>query len=423
VPVSGSDKKQLVLGLLVLSALINFIDRGNLSVAAPVLGPEFKLTPVQLGVLFSAFFWTYSLCQIVTGLLADRYKASVLYGFGFLLWSAATLATGFAKGFGTLLAFRLLLGIGESTAFPAYSSLLANLLPENKRGFANALIDAAGKSGPALGTFAGGFVIAAWGWRSLFLILGVLSLLWLPPWFRYAPQQDKVATADERRDAPRLIEILAKRSAWATFIGLFGFNYGYFFLLSWLPSYLVTERHFSMRAMGVLAALPFAATAVSSTFFGWLSDRLISRGRSINDVRKSFVVSGLLLCALPLVMSAVVRNSLSIVLLVTAFTCIGLYSSNVWAITQTLAGPNAAGRWTGLQNAIANLGSLVAPIVTGFIVKQTGSFFLAFVVASVCMLISGAMYLFLVGRIAPIIWNAQALTETRPGHPLQGCRP
>ncbi|MGD1072392.1 MAG: MFS transporter [Bryobacteraceae bacterium] len=422
-PVSGSDKKQLVLGLLVLSALINFIDRGNLSVAAPVLGPEFKLTPVQLGVLFSAFFWTYSLCQIVTGLLADRYKASVLYGFGFLLWSAATLATGFAKGFGTLLAFRLLLGIGESTAFPAYSSLLANLLPENKRGFANALIDAAGKSGPALGTFAGGFVIAAWGWRSLFLILGVLSLLWLPPWFRYAPQQDKVATADERRDAPRLIEILAKRSAWATFIGLFGFNYGYFFLLSWLPSYLVTERHFSMRAMGVLAALPFAATAVSSTFFGWLSDRLISRGRSINDVRKSFVVSGLLLCALPLVMSAVVRNSLSIVLLVTAFTCIGLYSSNVWAITQTLAGPNAAGRWTGLQNAIANLGSLVAPIVTGFIVKQTGSFFLAFVVASVCMLISGAMYLFLVGRIAPIIWNAQALTETRPGHPLQGCRP
>jgi MFS family permease len=423
VPVSGSDKKQLVLGLLVLSALINFIDRGNLSVAAPVLGPEFKLTPVQLGVLFSAFFWTYSLCQIVTGLLADRYKASVLYGFGFLLWSAATLATGFAKGFGTLLAFRLLLGIGESTAFPAYSSLLANLLPENKRGFANALIDAAGKSGPALGTFAGGFVIAAWGWRSLFLILGVLSLLWLPPWFRYAPQQDKVATADERRDAPRLIEILAKRSAWATFIGLFGFNYGYFFLLSWLPSYLVTERHFSMRAMGVLAALPFAATAVSSTFFGWLSDRLISRGRSINDVRKSFVVSGLLLCALPLVMSAVVRNSLSIVLLVTAFTCIGLYSSNVWAITQTLAGPNAAGRWTGLQNAIANLGSLVAPIVTGFIVKQTGSFFLAFVVASVCMLISGAMYLFVVGPIAPIIWNAQALTETRPGHPLQGCRP
>jgi MFS family permease len=404
---SSKHKKQLVLGLLVLSALINFIDRGNLSVAAPLLGPEFKLTPVQLGVLFSAFFWTYSLFQIATGLLADRYKASILYGFGFLLWSAATLMTGFANGFGTLLAFRLLLGIGESTAFPAYSSLLANLLPENKRGFANALIDAAGKSGPALGTFFGAFLIAAWGWRSLFLMLGVISLLWLPPWFRYAPPQDKVATVDERRDAPGLPEILGKRAAWATFIGLFGFNYGYFFLLSWLPSYLVTERHFSVRAMGVLAALPFAATAVSSTFFGWLSDRLISRGRSVNDVRKGFVVSGLLLCALPLVMSAVVSNSLSIVLLITAFTCMGLYSSNVWAITQTLAGPNAAGRWTGLQNAVANLGSLVAPIVTGFIVKKTGSYFLAFAAASVFMLISSVMYLFVVGPIEPILWRSE----------------
>jgi MFS family permease len=127
----------------------------------------------------------------------------------------------------------------------------------------------------------------------------------------------------------------------------------------------------------------------------------------VNNVRKGFVVSGLLLCALPLVMSAVVGNSLSIVLLVTAFVCIGLYSSNVWAITQTLAGPNAAGRWTGLQNAIANLGSLVAPIVTGFIVKQTGSFFLAFVVASVYMLISGAMYLFVVGPIAPVVWRSE----------------
>jgi MFS transporter, ACS family, D-galactonate transporter len=407
------DKKQLVLGLLILSALINFIDRGNLSVAAPVLAPEFGLTPVRLGVLFSAFFWTYSGVQIVAGLLADKYKASVLYGFGFLLWSIATLLTGAAQGFGTLLAFRLLLGIGESTAFPAYSSLLANLLPENKRGLANALIDAAGKSGPALGTFAGGFVIAQWGWRSLFLILGAVSLLWLPPWFRYAPAQDKVATAAETRDAPGLLEILSKRSAWATFMGLFGFNYGYFFLMSWLPSYMVMERHFSMRAMAVLAALPFAATAVSATFFGWLSDRLISRGRSVNNVRKSFVVSGLVMCALPLVMSAVAANGLSIVLLVTAFVCIGLYSSNVWAITQTLAGPNAAGRWTGLQNSIANLGSLIAPIVTGWIVKETGSFFLAFVVASVYMLISGAMYLFLVGPIAPVVWRSELLRRTQ----------
>jgi MFS transporter, ACS family, D-galactonate transporter len=405
------DKKQLVLGLLILSALINFIDRGNLSVAAPVLAPEFGLTPVRLGVLFSAFFWTYSGVQIVAGLLADKYKASVLYGFGFLLWSIATLLTGAAQGFGTLLAFRLLLGIGESTAFPAYSSLLANLLPENKRGLANALIDAAGKSGPALGTFAGGFVIAQWGWRSLFLILGAVSLLWLPPWFRYAPAQDKVATAAETRDAPGLLEILSKRSAWATFMGLFGFNYGYFFLMSWLPSYMVMERHFSMRAMAVLAALPFAATAVSATFFGWLSDRLISRGRSVNNVRKSFVVSGLVMCALPLVMSAVAANGLSIVLLVTAFVC--LYSSNVWAITQTLAGPNAAGCWTGLQNSIANLGSLIAPIVTGWIVKETGSFFLAFVVASVYMLISGAMYLFLVGPIAPVVWRSELLRRTQ----------
>jgi MFS family permease len=397
---------RIVLTLLVISTLINFVDRGALSIAAPMLGPEFLLTPVQMGVLFSAFFWTYASCQVLTGWLVDRYEASTLYGFGFLLWSIATALTGAVHGFTALLILRLLLGIGESAALPSISSILATTVPEQRRGFANGVIDAAAKAGPAVGTFFGALIVSAYGWRSVFLIMGLASLLWLIPWVRYAPRTKAVNT--ERRETPGFLLILSKRPAWATFGGLFCFNYGYFFLMTWLPSYLVQERHFSMRSMAFFGALPFGAAAFSSVASGWLSDRLVVSGNSVNGVRKSFAAGGLLLCGLLLLPSAIAPDALAMILLVTSFLAIGLFTSNIWAITQTLAGSSGAGRWTGLQNAIGNLGSLLAPVVTGWIVHRTGSFLPAFVAASAFVLISCILYLFVIGPIQPLVWRDQS---------------
>ena len=246
-------------------------------------------------------------------------------------------------------------------------------------------------------------LVAQWGWRPLFVVLGAAGLLWLLPWYKYAPAPVLQATA--RRSVPGLIQILSKRTAWATSIGLFCFNYGYFFVMTWLPSYLVMQRHYSIREMAVFGSLPFGACALSSVTCGRISDWLIDRGHPAARVRKGFAVSGLFLAALPLVGSALASNITSIILLIVSFVAIGFFTSNVWAITQRLAGSEAVGKWTGLQNGIANLGSLAGPVFTGWIVHRTGSFFGAFLAASVFMLIACVMYSYVVGPIEPVAWK------------------
>ena len=272
--------------LLLVSVFVNYVDRGNLSIAAPVLGPELSLTPTQLGLLFSAFFWTYSVFQIVSGWLVDRFDVSWVYAAGYLLWSLATLLTGFTGTFATLFAMRLLLGIGESVAYPACSQILVRNFPEHQRGRANALIDVGTKAGPALGTLLGGLLVARYGWRALFIITGLVSMLWLVPWYFRAPHQ-VAPTAGQRDRGPGLVRILQRRAAWGTSLGMFCYGYAWYFLLSWLPSYLVMERHFGMRTMAVLGSLPYWAVAVSALVCGWLSDRWIARGASVTRVRKT----------------------------------------------------------------------------------------------------------------------------------------
>ncbi len=401
-----TTRQWIVLLLLVLSVCINYVDRSNLSVSAPMLRSELGLTPTQLGLLLSAFFWTYALFQIVAGWLVDRYNVNWVFGMGFFLWSAATAATGLVGGFLSLFAFRLLLGVGESVAYPAYSKILASHFPEHRRGLTNGLIDAGSKVGPALGTLIGGLVVARYGWRALFLVLGLGSLLWLLPWAAWALPV-KVDSAQEIRDRVGYVQILRQRSAWGTFLGLFAINYAWYFSLTWLPSYLVMERHFSMETMAILGSLPFWALAASATVSGWLSDHLIARGASVTRVRKTFVAAGLLLlCGLILPAAIVPDHRMAIALLIAGFFSFGLTTSNHWAISQTLAGPLASGRWTGIQNAFGNLAGVVAPTVTGLIVQRTGSFYMAFVAVCVVLVLGAVGFVFVVGPIAPVFRTA-----------------
>ncbi len=399
-----------LLALLVTSCCINYIDRGNLSIAAPQLSRELSLSPTQLGLLLSSFFWTYALFQIVAGWLVDRFDVYRVFGLGFFLWSAATALTGFAVGFEMLFALRLLLGIGESIAYPAYSRIIAGEFPERHRGIANALVDAGSKTGPALGTLIGGLIVARFGWRVLFLALGFGALVWLVPWFASIPRAERRVVA-RRHDGPGFLEIMRHRAAWGTFLGLFCGNYTWYFLLTWLPSYLVMERHYSLRMMAVYGSLPFWGIAISSTFGGWASDRLIERGGTPTRVRKAFAVTGLLLCTLMLPAAIVPSMALSMGLLIVACLSFGLFTSNLWAITQTLSGPKAAGKWTGMQNGIGNLAGVTAPYLTGVIVSRTGSFLLAFVAVFVVLLVGAFSYIVLVGEVTPIRWPARPVAS------------
>jgi MFS transporter, ACS family, D-galactonate transporter len=407
-----------VVFLLFLSAVINYVDRGSLSIAAPLLNKELGLSPIQLGFLLSAFFWTYALCHILAGWLTDRFNVLWVFGGGFALWSLSTFGCGLATSLATLVFFRMLLGAGESVTFPCYSKIIASGFPISARGLPNAILEAGTKIGPAVGVLIGGLLVASYGWRVLFYVLGVGSLLWIIPWIIWGPRPseltvERMAADPVPADGPSYLEIVGCRDAWGTFIGAGSYTYSYFFLLTWLPSYLVQERHLSLEMMGVLGSVPYWAAAVAAVVTGWVSDAWIRRGASPTLVRKSVVAFGLLLsiAALP---SAIVSDlSLSIWLLSLAYVAFGIFASNLWAISQTLAGPSGTGKWAGLQNCLGAVTGIIAPVATGFIVQKTGSFYLAFVFTAILAVVGALSYVFVVGPIAPIDWAARRSARQR----------
>jgi MFS family permease len=342
----------------------------------------------------------------IVGFLLDRFDVAWVYAAAYLVWSAATAATGLAHSFVVIFGLRLLLGMGESAAYPSYSKIFATHFPEHHRGLANSLIDAGSKFGPALGTLVGGLLMARFGWRPFFFVLGAASLLWLFPWMKWMPRGKGILTTHARHPPPGVLRILRQRSAWGSIGGLFCGNYFWYFLLTWLPSYMVMERHFSMNRMATMGALAFLAIGLSSALCGWLSDHWIAAGATPTRVRKTFTVGGLTLSTIILPVAMVDNRDLSMVLLFLACIFFGMWSSNHWALIQTLAGPPAAGKWTAVQNGAGNLAGVAAPALTGFVVARTGEFFWAFAVATGIVLAGAFFYMFVIGRIEQVDWTA-----------------
>jgi ACS family D-galactonate transporter-like MFS transporter len=398
----------IAVALMAISVFINYIDRGSLSIAAPALKEELRLSPSQIGVLLASFFVTYAAFQILSGWLVDRFNVNWVLAAGFFVWSAATAATSIAHSFAMLLTLRLLLGIGESVAFPSYSKILAKHCPEILRGRANALVASGIASGPAFGIFFGAMLMARYGWRPFFFGLGLLSLLWLVPWIKWMPAGPGLPVSSTAR-SPGIADILEQRSAWGTFFGLFAYNYLSYFLLTWMPSYLVHERHFSMQKMGSIGGAAYLILAVSALISGSVSDFWIAQGGTPTRVRKTFTSLGLALSSVFCfaVVAFAYDERLATLFLFLTCAAAGLCTSNLWAITQTLAGPLAAGKWTGLQNFVGNFAGIISPALTGFVVQRTGHYFWAFA-ATAGVLLGGAMsWAFIVGRVEPVQWEPQ----------------
>jgi ACS family D-galactonate transporter-like MFS transporter len=392
---------KIVLGLLWFSAFINYVDRGNLSIAAPLLKDELGLSPSQLGILLSSFFWTYSSFQLVAGWAVDRFDVSVVMAAGFFIWSAATAATGWMHGFAALLLMRLVLGVGESVAYPSYSKILAGHCPEERKGIANAVLASGLSLGPAFGIFAGGILIGKVGWREYFIVLGFSSMVWLLPWWRFKLK----ARAEKSKAKLGYREILKQRSAWGTCAGLFCGNFMMYFLLTWLPYYLVRERHFSMGEMARIGGLAYILTATTALISGWAADKFMAAGKSATVVRKGFLVSGMAGAGVFLVLCVAANPRYSIGMLMAASAFLGMATANWWPVTQTMAGPHAAGRWVGVQNLSGNFSGVVAPAVTGFVVERTGEFYWAFVMVGVVALLGSLVWMFWVGPVEPVQWE------------------
>ena len=392
--------------LLALAVFINYVDRGNLATAAPLMKDELGLTAGQIGVLLSAFFWTYVPGQVAAGWLAEKINPYRALALGLALWSIATVLTGLAAGFAMFVALRLLLGLGESVAFPCSSKLLAQHLPPHRLGLANGLIALGLSLGPAFGTFTGGMLMAELGWRQVFILFGLVSLLWLWPWLVATRHLSAADDAPKVDAAPPFSAILARREAWGAGLGHFCCNYGFYFVISWLPLYLVKARGFSVAQMAELGGLIYLVYAASSLATGWLSDRWMAAGGSANLVRKTIICSGNVLCALAMLGCMIGSAPVAIASLFVAGVSFGFGSPNIFAIGQTLAGPRAAGKWVGFQNCVGNLAGIVAPIVTGLVVDRTGEFTWAFAVAAAVSLTGVIGWGLMIQRIAPIDWSA-----------------
>lgn len=403
-PQPTQSRMNVVLFLLAISVLINYIDRSNLSIAAPLLKDELRISASQLGTLLSAFFWTYALMQMPAGWLVDRFDVRWVFAIGFFVWSAATAVTGFLHGFAALLTIRVILGLGESVAFPSYSKVLGSHFKEQSRGFANSVLMTGLALGPAFGMLVGGSAVAKFGWRPFFIALGFLGFLWLPLWYAWRPPRP-ASCGKASPSAAGYLEILRERSAWGTCIGQSSINYFLYFLVTWLPFYLVRGRHFSLPQMARVGAFVFLMSAASAMSAGKLSDRWILAGASPTAVRKGFMALGHVGIGITLVSAVLSQGRLFLFMLALTGIFLGISVCGSWAISQMLAGPRMVGRWVGVQNFVGNVGGAVAPALTGFLLDRTGSFQWPFFITATVAWIGAIGWYFVVGPLDQVDWG------------------
>jgi len=391
-----------IVGLLCAGMMIAYFDRVNLSVAIAdhQFKSDFELSDRDRGLLNSAFFWSYMLLQIPAGWVVDRYGTRMPYALGFLMWSVVSAASAFANSIRQLFALRLLLGVGESVITPAGMRWMRFHCAEQQRGLAVGLYMAAAKFGPALGTPLAAWLIHLYGWRPMFLILGLGCLLWLIPWLALVKED---ASAPSRAEAkaekpagPSLGRLLLSPVIFGTVIGTFCYMYFVYFCMTWLPAYLVEARGLSLTSSGAYTAFTFSGMAVVAIAAGWLADRMIQRGGNPVRVRKGFVIAGFLLAGTEVIGAVSESSSVALFFAIFSLSGLGLVTANYWALTQTLMPGAAVGRIVGVQNCAANLPGIVAPLLTGWLKETTGSYEAPMHAIWIFLLLGVAAYLFLV---------------------------
>ena len=357
--------------LLGAAVFLNYVDRGAIGIAAPLMKSQLDLSATQFGLVVSAFFWVYAPVQLLVGWLVDRFSVYRLMAGGVLLWALSTLAMGFAGGFASLLVLRILLGVGETIAFPGASKIITRHVPPQRRGIANAALALGIALGPAVGTLAGGLILASFGWRMIFLAFGIVTLIWLLPWHVTTRNLSSVGDAGER-NVP-LSALVGRWPLWSMSIAHIASNYVFYFILAWLPLYLTQSRGLSIPAMTMLATLGYSAQAVAALAFGTISDWWTRSGRSEASMRRWMMTLGQLVAAGAVLGLAYADTKVEIALLLcVAGIATGALSLNTYAVAQMFSGPGAAGTWVGFQNAVGNLSGIFGPILTGAIVDKAG---------------------------------------------------
>lgn len=394
-----------MVGLLAVANIIAYIDRTNLSVAIATADFRnyFSLTDAQRGDLSSAFFWSYAFLQVPAGALADRYGVKMPLAISFLVWSLVSAATGWATALWQLFALRMLLGVGEAVITPGALRWIRFNIDERKRGLAVGIFFAGAKLGPAFGTFAAAALIQTYGWREMFVVLGLGCLVWLIPWLMTARNDAQTPVAAAVGTAPAADEVpfsavFRTPAIYGIIIGTFAYNYFNYFCLTWLPAYFVEQWKTSLTSMSGYAAFSFGGMAVVAIVAGSVADSMIARGADPVKVRKGFTVAGLAVASTEILGVMSGSRDLAVFFAIVSLSGLGLATANYWALTQTLMPKGAIGRITGVQNFASNLSGIVAPILTGRLVAWTGSYEAPMQAIAILLLAGILSYVFLVRK-------------------------
>ncbi|MDC8758384.1 MFS transporter [Janthinobacterium fluminis] len=407
--------------LLGVGVLINYIDRIGLSVAAPQIQEMFKLSPAELGLLFSAFAWSYSVLQIPVGMVLDRFGPTRVGRWGAFLWGVASTITAFSSGFAGIFFARILLGIAEAPAFPVSSKATGYWFPRRERGLATAIFDAAAKFSNVIGVPLIAITIVTFGWRWGFGITAILSFSYFIAFYalyRDPSADPKLSKAeyDYIRDGGAAPEgpasggavnmlgyLLAQRKIWGLTIGFAAYGYSFYLFLTWLPGYLVQTMHMSILKSAGYSAIPWAFATLTDLFVGgWLIDHLIARGRDESTVRKAVLVTGMLFGLAVFGATQTSDPVWAIFWISIALGGLAAAAPVGWSLPSLIAPKGGAGTIGGIMNFANNLMGAAAPIVTGVIVGATNSFANAFYVAGVILLIGIVSFVFVLGKIEPI---------------------
>ncbi|HIF6300219.1 TPA: MFS transporter [Klebsiella michiganensis] len=410
----------VILMLLSIGTMINYLDRTILGVVAPKLTSEIDIDPAMMGIVFSAFAWTYALAQIPGGMFLDRFGNKLTYALSIFFWSTFTLLQSFSVGLKSLLLLRLGLGISEAPCFPVNSRVVSKWFPQHERARATATYTVGEYIGLAAFSPLLFLILEHHGWRTLFFLTGGLGIAFTFIWWKFyhEPHESKTANKEELEyigventtsvnenipfnwhDAKRL---LCCRQIIGASLGQFAGNTTLVFFLTWFPTYLANERHLPWLHVGFFASWPFLAAAIGIFFGGWVSDKIIKKTNSVNISRKLPIISGLLLSSCIIIANWVDSNTAVIIIMSIAFFGQGMVGLG-WTLISDIAPKNMGGLTGGIFNFCANMASIITPLIIGVIISMTGNFFYALIYIGLTALVGVIAYVFIIGDIKRIV--------------------
>lgn len=413
IPKPESGTRWFVVFWLAMGTVINYIDRVNFGVATPTIMKEFGMGTGEMGILMSAFFWSYTLTMIPAGHLLNTIGPKKILGGAAFAWGAVTMATAVCWNFMSFIVIRIGLGLTEAPAFPANARVVSVWVPKRERTFASAMFDCSARAGNAFAPPIVAFIIAAWGWKASFVVTGGLAIVWAILWFMWyhEPADHPKITASElayiRQDEivhddgsikshPIPMHRLATYPVIMKAVAAYAlYLYVWTVFIFWIPTYLMKVRGLSLKEMGIAASIPFIVGVIAELIGGKVMDKWYDKGATISMLRRTGMGIGMFGAALFIYLCMQATTPTMAIVWLSAF--MGIFSfgaANVWAIPSDIAPYGQAGGVGGIYNFVGNFGALFAPIVTGYFAQSEYGFNGAFAVCVVFTLVGGFLYIF-----------------------------